>query len=58
MKFKKYKALLHKEERMINRIHFQDFNLNGGDELVDIDDIIVPDNFTMTQPRETKLLKQ
>lgn len=57
MKFKDYKAMLHKEERIINRIQMNDMKLNGADELVDINDIIIPGNFNLTKPRRVKIIR-
>ncbi|MDF2950457.1 MAG: hypothetical protein K0S18_40 [Anaerocolumna sp.] len=57
MRFKDYKAMLHKEERMLNRIHTMDMSLNGGDELVDIYDITIPENFKLTKPKRKKIYR-
>jgi hypothetical protein len=57
MRFKDYKAMLHTEERMLNRINTMDMSLNGGDELVDIYDITIPENFKLTKSKKKEDLQ-
>lgn len=57
MKFKDYKIMLRKEERVLNRVQANDMELNGADELVDIDDIVIPEKFKLTKPRRKKIIR-